>query len=408
MTSNEASDKALYKCPDFVMEVLGEIATKHGIHRPNFTFQGGSEAGDGFIGVVTRVVIVDEENTKELRLICKHLKQDPDENDIFTFMDMFQREIFIYRHVFPEFVALQREKNIPKDEGFFSFPTCHFAQQHDDEAALIFDDLCASGYRMLPKRQCPDFEHVRLLMIQLGRLHALSFALREQKPQILQSYHGLGDICTKFMRRKVMQPIAPKNCRLVQTILKPEETVLREYFKQWETTMWSEIAETIKGENAEPWAVITHGDCWINNFMYSYDDSQGNPMKITLIDWQTCCYGSPVLDIYYFLFTCTDKPFRDAHYHACLDIYYESLSKLLKQLGGDADKQFPRKVFEEHMKKFGKLGMAMATFTTPLDTEYVSGYDEKPEHTFFHSNKERYEVRMRGNITDFINFGFMH
>ncbi|GAB0087760.1 uncharacterized protein DMENIID0001_021050 [Sergentomyia squamirostris] len=354
MSSNKTSDQVVWKCPDFVMKACGEIAAKHEIYRPRYIFQRGSEEGDGFNGVVMRVVIVDEVRKTELSLICKRFKRDPHDTDNFIFKNMFHRKIFTYCHVLPEFVALQQERNIQEDEGFFSFPTCHFAQQNVDEAALIFEDLCASGYRMMPKRQCPDFDHAQLLMIQLGRLHALFFALRKHRPHILQRFQGLDDICTKFMRRKVMKPIVTRNCRLVQAVLRPEETML--------------------SEKAEPWAVINHGDCWTNNLMYSYDKNHpGNPAKITLIDWQTCQYGSPVLDIYYFLFISTNKSFRDVHYRACLDIYYESLSKLLKQLDDDVD--------------------------------YVLEHDEQ---TLIHRNKQRYEERMRGNLVDFVNFELMH
>lgn len=224
--------KSMCKCPEFVKDVLVAIAGRRGITRPRFTYENGSNYGDGFIGMVTRVVIVDDDSGMEMRLICKHLKHDPNDTDNFTSMDMFKREIFIYSHVLPEIVRLQLEKNIPADEGFFSFPKCHFARfsEENQEAALIFDDLRFEGYQMLEKRQIPDVEHVKLLMRQLGRLHAVSFALREQKPEILEQFKCLDDVLTKLMRRKVMQPLAVKNCRLAQSILTPEDDMVFSFY----------------------------------------------------------------------------------------------------------------------------------------------------------------------------------
>ncbi|XP_055715421.1 uncharacterized protein LOC129809525 [Phlebotomus papatasi] len=400
--------KSVCKCPEFVGDVLVAIASRRGITKPRFSYENGSNYGDGFIGMVTRVVIVDEDSGMEIRLICKHLKHDPNDTDTFTSMDMFKREIFIYSHVLPEIVRLQLEKNIPADEGFFSFPKCHFARfsEQNQEAALIFDDLRFEGYQMLEKRQIPDVEHVKLLMRQLGRLHAVSFALREQKPEILEQFKCLDDVLTKLMRRKVMQPLAVKNCHLTQSILTPEDDMkIREFFQRWESTMWTDISETIHGENAEPYAVINHGDCWINNLMYRHDD-QDKPREISVIDWQMSRYASPVLDMIYFTFTCTNKSFRDQHLHACLNLYYDSFAELLQKLGGDASRQFPKSVLEEHLKKFMKFGMAMSTFTTPLDTKYVNGYTSEGDYVSLNeSNRKHYEERMRGNINYFFSHG---
>uniref|UniRef100_A0A1L8DKW5 Putative juvenile hormone-inducible protein n=1 Tax=Nyssomyia neivai TaxID=330878 RepID=A0A1L8DKW5_9DIPT len=398
------------RCPEFVVDVLVGIARERGIHQPRITFESGSSQGDGFIGVVTRVVIVDENSGAEIRLICKHLKQNPnDTNTSFTTMDMFKREIFIYQRVLPEIVRLQHEKGVQENEGFFSFPTCHFAGYCEDssEAALIFEDLKFEGFKMLEKRKIPDTKHVMMLFKQLGRLHAASLALREHKPDIMLQFQFLDDVLTKFMQRQDMESLQEQNCRLLQTVLVPEEVEASKFFKRWETTMWADVAERIQGDNAEPYAVINHGDCWINNLMFYYPNEEASPTKITLLDWQMSRYASPVLDIVYFIFTCTDKPFRDQHLRVCLDLYYNSLVELLEKLGGDATKQFPLNVFEEHLKKFGKMGMAMCTFTTPLDTGYVLDYNEEPERRY-KNNKDAYDARMRGNVTDFIEYGYMN
>ncbi|XP_059611163.1 uncharacterized protein LOC132258075 [Phlebotomus argentipes] len=392
-----------HKCPEFVVDELLAIARKLGVQRPRLTFESGSNRGDGFIGVVTRVVIVDEESGAEIRLICKHLKRDPSDCEPFTTMDMFQREIFLYRRVLPEIVKLQHEKNVQQNEGFFTFPTCHFAEfnEKSQEAALVFDDLRFEGFEMLEKTKIPDADHVKMLMKQLGRLHAVSFALREQKPEILQSFECLEDLVTKLMAKKCMLSLPRKNCRLAQTLLRPEETHIMEHFRRWETSMWQEVAEAIASKNAEPYAVINHGDCWINNLMF-------NDSKICLLDWQTSRYGSPMLDLIYFFFTCTDKAFRDQHFRDCLDVYYDSLERLLEKLGGNAARQFPKAVMEDHLKRFAKLGMAMSTFTTPLDSGYVREHTEEPEHVLVEANKHQYETRMRGNIMDFFSSNFMH
>lgn len=54
-------------------------------------------------------------------------------------------------------------------------------------------------------------------------------------------------------------------------------------------------------------------------------------IDVSLIDWQISRYASPVCDIVYYLFCCTDKELRDKHYDSWLKAYHESLTTLLNK-----------------------------------------------------------------------------
>lgn len=110
------------------------------------------------------------------------------------------------------------------------------------------------------------------------------------------------------------------------------------------------LGECYDGNSDEKHAVFTHGDCWINNLMFRGKD-------LVFIDYQDTRYCSPVNDLTYFIFICTDKSLREKHFDDLIKIYYQSLSKLLNRLGGDAESQFPFKTFLDHLKKFGKSGV---------------------------------------------------
>ena len=42
-------------------------------------------------------------------------------------------------------------------------------------------------------------------------------------------------------------------------------------------------------------------------------------------------YASPATDLGYYIFGCTTKALRDAHFHEFLDAYYETLSKFIRR-----------------------------------------------------------------------------
>lgn len=78
----------------------------------------------------------------------------------------------------------------------------------------------------------------------------------------------------------------------------------------------------------------------------------------------------------YYLFNCTVKSLRDEHYESFLDVYYKSLSSFLTRLGSDPEKVFPRNVLDQHLKKFGKFGLAMAIMVLPI---FTSNPEDTPD-----------------------------
>jgi Ser/Thr protein kinase RdoA (MazF antagonist) len=64
-------------------------------------------------------------------------------------------------------------------------------------------------------------------------------------------------------------------------------------------------------------------------FRYSEDE----PVSVKFLDFQTCRYGSPALDINYFLYTSTTSNVRERYMNDFMRTYHRSLSRTLRQLG---------------------------------------------------------------------------
>lgn len=140
-----------------------------------------------------------------------------------------------------------------------------------------------------------------------------------------------------------------------------------------------------------------------------------------LLDWQISRYSSPVLDLVYYLFGCTTKPFRDNYYKKLLDVYYNSLSSFIIRLGSDPEKLFPRSAFEDQLKKFGKFGLVMASIIVPVITsnaedipdldnmsEKLANGEDCSDFTFTSAKTEDiYKVRMSDVIRDVVDLGYI-
>lgn len=140
------------------------------------------------------------------------------------------------------------------------------------------------------------------------------------------------------------------------------------------------------------------------------------PEKIVLLDYQITRYGSPALDLAYFLFLSTDSNLRAKHYDELLNIYHRSLKELLDKLGGDTLTQFPFTALLRQLKQFGKFGIVLASLALPLLTtkkENLPDMNELQQNTSViamiksPSDNLSYEPRMKSNILDAIRYGYL-
>lgn len=72
------------------------------------------------------------------------------------------------------------------------------------------------------------------------------------------------------------------------------------------------------------------GDCWSNNTMFKYDE-KNEVIETCLFDWQNSRYATPICDILYYIFGCTEKQTRDKQYDKWLKVYHESLTNFLNK-----------------------------------------------------------------------------
>uniref|UniRef100_A0A182T992 CHK kinase-like domain-containing protein n=1 Tax=Anopheles maculatus TaxID=74869 RepID=A0A182T992_9DIPT len=189
-TANGADDQ-VPELPQYLYAALNQLAPKEGFTEGNFsiTFDFGSSKGDGFVGQMFKATI--SEGDRNEVYLCKIPPLDDDRREQFNSMTAFAREVLVYDRFIPTIYEYQRQKNIRSPEdGFFHTPRCYYA--HCDEVAqesvIIMEDLRLRDFRLWNKHKIIDYDHAKLFMSHLGRLHAISLAMKRDQPEKFEQF----------------------------------------------------------------------------------------------------------------------------------------------------------------------------------------------------------------------------
>lgn len=162
--------------PIYIQHLLDPIIQNNGFVNYTMEIKSGSKPGDGYNSEVLSIIIAEKSRDKKLKLISKACK------DAKSFL-FFNREVLFYTKLMPILHKFQNEANLSKTEQF-SFPKCYAAIADDicTEYVILMEDICALGFHMWNKNQVTPIAHLRLVMIELGKFHGLSIAMKDLKP----------------------------------------------------------------------------------------------------------------------------------------------------------------------------------------------------------------------------------
>lgn len=277
----EAVPTDVQPIPEFVLTAIEQVATKEGFTSFTTSIAHNVAIGNGFVGEISRVKIRGNRTKAngltqvdaELSLVIKLPPANKFRREMIA-MRVFEREVYVYNVLLPAFGSFQHYHGLrPGAEGFYAFPKCYYAHFDlaADQAVLILEDLIASGFGMESKFKSLSFEYAKSVVEKLGQLHAISLAMKDQRPHEFAPFKEKNDVlfvddeANKQMLRTITQLAAEK---AVGT-LRDDEANLKERVLRASELISDEQGRYL-GELAEPYAVMVHGDSWVNNLMFKF------------------------------------------------------------------------------------------------------------------------------------------
>ncbi|XP_060516908.1 uncharacterized protein LOC132696214 [Cylas formicarius] len=350
-----------------IRQWLGEIDV---IKQENFknievTILGTSEKGDGYVGdiIFTHVSAVKVDG--QIKVYDFVLKTGKDNKEIRARLPVrktFEREIYVYTTVIPAFQRFLHEKGL---ERLSCVAQCFGSKMLKDQEIIILQNLKKSGYALHDRHSPFNWNHLNLTLETYAKWHALSFAMRDQNPEIfVRLTEKMDCVWSAFHRTNESRSLMDSSKDRVASILKRhnESTLLSNYNKMMERGIkyvWSDLLNYNEQES-----VILHGDCWNSNLMFKYE-TEGNPSHVVMLDFQLSRPASPMFDLSYHLYmVCSADQLENLS--KILLQYHGHLSKYIRQMGSDPDQLYPYSKLLEHWRTYSKVGLILGGFVLPL------------------------------------------
>lgn len=261
--------------PKHVVKLIEETTQELGLKKWEYYIEPGSKKGDNYIGLIYRVIVTGlnfKGATVKLSLIAKLAPENKIRREKYQVEDCFAREKLTYESVLPEMTKIQKQQNISSDDRFISDMKCYRISTEKGKECILMEDITTKGYQMWDRNKPLDLDHAVLAMQQLGKFHAISFALKDQKPELFKKFSNLEDVV--FSNEEYFTDLIPYfNLFIDKAIdtLDDNEIGARDKMQEFKKHFMKIMFDGVKASLAEPYAVVCHGDCWTNNMMFKYE-----------------------------------------------------------------------------------------------------------------------------------------
>ncbi|XP_063225230.1 uncharacterized protein LOC134532595 [Bacillus rossius redtenbacheri] len=322
---SNAQEAPSWLTKDYFEGVLRDNLEDPGVTVESFDVRTTTVKGDNYASVIHRVAVTcrSGDSRREKHFIVKSLPAKGLARRYIEEMRLFDNEISAYAVLFPAMRDLC-------GTGVVS-PSFYATGR---EGTVILEDLAPRGFKMADRKKRLDLVHCFEALKALARFHGLSHAVAQRDPAIADLF----SVPEKSRWMKEMEDsFFPKVYSLLASIVEmwPGYERFSEKLISCSDVIIKKVNAGLK-PNEEAFNVLIHGDFWVNNMLFRYDEETKNLIEVCLIDLQMVKYASPAIDLHYFLSSSLADGIRDEHEDRLLECYHQTLVDTLESVGLNA------------------------------------------------------------------------
>ncbi|CRL04590.1 CLUMA_CG017658, isoform A [Clunio marinus] len=242
--------------------------------------------------------------------------------------DPFKRELFFHQDVLPKLEELLLSVD---DNTKLTEKTICVANNRPKPKYILLEELSTKKYIKVDRKRGLDMTHLKLTLEKLAKLHATSAVLstekdetfpHHQEPNISESSKIFYSLFSNCMQALIEEMINSKD---------EDEKRLGRKLENFEKNMFDKSTEAFLLP-PDDFYVLCHGDLWMNNLLFEYDEETGQPNDVSFSDFGLSYFGSPGIDLSYLIFTSSSNDIKDYEIDILLQFYQQNLHANLIKL----------------------------------------------------------------------------
>lgn len=258
--ANSSSDVS-----ESVREFISDIITKNNLNpTSDVTYHPGSSAGDGYLSR-SHAITINVENGDPWELFVKEGLHITPNTAILRLEECYANEILFYDNIYPAYLKFVNEKGAKNCLSYV--PKCYGTSSTN---IIGLENLKSKGFEIFDNSKMMNNEHIELVLKTMAKLHAISFAFKDQKGAEYEILVGKTtnvkelqvnehlDVTRKVWVDEFIASLDPMEDKNILIKLDNLGDRLNHYYRE---------SVGLKSE----YSILIHGDCWSNNIMFLYE-----------------------------------------------------------------------------------------------------------------------------------------
>lgn len=283
--------------------------------------------------LVVRVVMNSGE-TQVFNWFVKVMPKQHRNSDLMNQFNIFENEISFYKNIAPDLLNFLNENGVKDIQ--FDIPKLLFADNREDGAVIILEDVSEQGFRQDRDAQGGRFlsvEKAELAISAIARVHAASKLYDMHQVCKLEERHTNLRHSSMWEDTGFLGRLSVMRDTYCEVLRKSSEhdsaRLLQRFQKTFDSgpRLKSLCAEryTPKQEAAH---YLQHGDFHYNNLLFKETESEG--LRVMVVDWQLTYTGRSTGDVSYLLLSSVRPEVRHHHEQRLKEFYFAKFNSYLK------------------------------------------------------------------------------